>query len=159
MFFYFFMCFRFLPAGQLVCSTDPQAILLRVQNRKIVPHIIPAGQKSVLILSSYMATPNTTSSEERVNSGSYMGTCEGTWSYHLVFLFFYFFWKRVSNGSRMEQSTYASRKRSLKKTVKKLWRYSQLAKKRKFKKFSAGINPWHKVRLGTGSYAPGQRLR
>ena len=91
------MCFRFLPAGQLVCSTDPQAILLRVQNRKIVPHIIPAGQKSVLILSSYMATHNTTSSEERVNSGSYMGTCEGTWSYHLFFCFYFF-----EKGSQMD---------------------------------------------------------
>ena len=92
------MCFRFLPAGQLVCSTDPQAIILRVQNRKIVPHVTPAGQKSVLILSSYMATHNTTSSEERVNSGSYMGTCEGTWSYHLVFFVWYFFEK----GSQMD---------------------------------------------------------
>ena len=36
--------------------------------------------------------------------------------------------------------------------------YSAL-KKRKFKKLNAGSNGLHKVRIGTGYYAPGQRLR
>ena len=81
--------FSLFACGSARMLNSSPAILLGVQNRKIVPHIIPAGQKSVLILSSYMATHNTTSSEERVNSGSYMGTCEGTWSYHLVFFVFF----------------------------------------------------------------------
>ena len=67
-------------------------IILRVQKRKIVYHIILRVQKDELIRVNIW--PHHISGG--VNSGSYMATCAGTWSYHLVCFFVF------ENGSQMD---------------------------------------------------------
>ena len=49
MFFKNFYVFSLFACGSARVLNSSPGILLRVQNRKIVPDIIPAGQKSVLI--------------------------------------------------------------------------------------------------------------
>ena len=98
--FLFFYVFSSHSCGSACVLNSSPGIILRVQNRKIAYHIILRAQKSVLIPIDIW--PHHISGG--VNSGSYMATCAGTWSYHLVFLFFCFFLIRVSNGSSWVQS-------------------------------------------------------